>query len=64
MEKFTSILCLLFVSSKKDPIYGVSSEKGRLLFRECCTVLYSTVQYCTVQYSTVCTVLYSTVLNV
>ncbi len=22
------------VSSKKDPIYGVSSEKGRLLFRE------------------------------
>ena len=25
----------LFLSSKKDPIYGVSSEKGRLLFREC-----------------------------
>ena len=24
------------LSSKKDPIYGVSSEKGRLLFRECC----------------------------
>ena len=24
--------------SKKDPIYGVSSEKGRLLFRECSTV--------------------------
>ena len=22
------------LSSKKDPIYGVSSEKGRLLFRE------------------------------
>ena len=26
----------VFLSSKKDPIYGVSSEKGRLLFREWC----------------------------